>query len=155
MLERAFGPRLGRELRDRALGRDERPVVTERDPKSESRETTFPTDVSDRAQLQMTLDELAGSVCKGLADGGYAGRTVTIKVRLRPFRTHTRSRTLPDPTCDPDEVRAVARKLLADFEFDAPVRLLGVGVAGLVPEDKAGSPTDDDAAAVQEALNLD
>ncbi len=51
-LERAFGPRLGRELRDRARGHDERPVVTEREPKSESRETTFPSDVTDLAILQ-------------------------------------------------------------------------------------------------------
>ena len=51
-LEGAFGPRLGRELRDRARGHDDRPVVTEREPKSESRETTFPSDVSDRAILE-------------------------------------------------------------------------------------------------------
>ncbi len=154
MLERAFGPRLGAALRDRALGRDERPVVTERDPKSESRETTFPADVSDRTRLQATLDELAGSVCKGLADGGYAGRTVTIKIRLRPFRTHTRSRTLPEPTCDPDQVRAVARKLLEDFELDAPVRLLGVGVAGLARTESAKQRTEETSSA-QEALRLE
>jgi len=131
-LERALGPRLGRELRDRALGRDDRPVVTERDQKSESRETTFPTDVSDRTRLRRTVDELADSVCRGLADADYAGRTVTLKVRLRPFRTHTRSRTLPEPTRAPEHVRGVAQRLLADFELDAPVRLLGVAVAGLV-----------------------
>jgi nucleotidyltransferase/DNA polymerase involved in DNA repair len=132
-LERAFGPRLGRELRDRAMGQDERPVVTQRAPKSESRETTFPADVSDRGVLGETLDRLVDSVCRGLQDGGVAGRTVTLKVRLRPFRTFTRSRTIERPTCDPDLVRAVARLLLAEFELDAPVRLLGVGVSGLTP----------------------
>ena len=154
LLDKGLGPRLGRELRDRALGRDDRPVVTERDPKSESRETTFPADVSDRAQLRTTLDELAESVCRGLAKGGYEGRTVTLKIRLRPFRTHTRSRTLSEPTRDLDEVRAVARKLLEDFELDAPVRLLGVGVAGLVPVDRDATRSAEPAAAVQEALNL-
>ena len=34
---------------DRARGHDDRAVVTERERKSESRETTFPSDVSDRA----------------------------------------------------------------------------------------------------------
>ena len=141
-LERAFGPRLGRELRDRAHGHDDRPVVTERERKSESRETTFASDVSDRAMLAGTLDRLADSVCRGLAEGGYAGRTVTLKIRLRPFRTHTRSRTIEEPTRDPERVRSVARQLLADFELDAPVRLLGVGVAGLVrkAEDAASKP---------------
>jgi DNA polymerase IV len=130
-LERVLGPRLGRELRERARGRDERPVVTDREQKSESRETTFPADVSDRAVLRATLDRLADSVCRGLAEGGYAGRTITLKVRLRPFRTHTRSRTIDESTRDVERVREVARQLLADFDFDAPVRLLGVGLSGL------------------------
>jgi DNA polymerase-4 len=153
-LERAFGPRLGRELRSRALGQDERPVVTQREPKSESRETTFPADVSDEATLRDTLDRLVDSVCRGLADGGYAGRTVTLKIRLRPFRTHTRSRTIDQPTRDPERVRAIARRLLAEFELDAPVRLLGVGVGGLVAV--AGEQTSARAhAQAEEALALD
>jgi DNA polymerase-4 len=133
-LERALGPRLGRELRQRALGRDERPVVTHRERKSESRETTFPSDVSDVATLRRTLDRLVDSLCRGLAEGAYAGRTVTLKVRLRPFRTHTRSRTIDEPTRNPERVGAVARRLLEEFELDAPVRLLGVGVSSLVQE---------------------
>jgi DNA polymerase IV len=130
-LERAFGPRLGRSLRDTANGIDDRPVVTERAPKSESRETTFPSDVSDRVALRETLDRLAGQVAERLTRDRCAGRTVTLKIRLRPFRTHTRSRTLPEATGDPAAIRAVARELLDAFELDAPVRLLGVGVAGL------------------------
>ncbi len=152
-LERAFGRRLGRELHDRARGRDERPVVTERAPKSESRETTFPADVSDRATLGAMLDRLVDSVCRGLDEGEVAGRTVTLKVRLRPFRTFTRSRTIDHPTRDPDTVRSVARRLLAEFELDAPVRLLGVGVSGLTP---AGKPVRNAAPAPdQAALALD
>jgi nucleotidyltransferase/DNA polymerase involved in DNA repair len=154
VLEGAFGPRMGGELRDRARGRDDRPVVTEREQKSESRETTFPHDVSDRAALNGTLDELAESVARGLAEGGHAGRTVTLKIRLRPFRTHTRSRTIDDHTSDPAVIRAVARRLLADFELDAPVRLLGVGVASLVrTQNGAGTAPERDAAG--EALTLD
>lgn len=131
-LDRIFGPRLGRELRERARGQDERPVVTEREQKSESRETTFPEDVSDREILNATVDELAADVARGLAEGGHAGRTITLKIRLRPFRTHTRSRTIDAHTADPTVIREVAERLLADFEIDAPVRLLGVGVANLV-----------------------
>jgi DNA polymerase-4 len=107
-------------------------VVTERERKSESRETTFPDDVSDRALLYGTLEELADDVARGLADAGHAGRTITLKIRLRPFRTHTRSRTIDAHTSDPAVIGTVARRLLADFELDAPVRLLGVGVANLV-----------------------
>jgi nucleotidyltransferase/DNA polymerase involved in DNA repair len=131
-LERALGPRLGRELRERARGHDDRPLVTHRERKSESRETTFPADVTDAATLRHTLDRLVESVCRGLAAEGRVGRMVTLKIRLRPFRTHTRSRTIGEPTRDPEVVGAVCRELLAAFELDAPVRLLGVGIAGLV-----------------------
>jgi DNA polymerase-4 len=132
VLDRTFGPRLGRELRERARGHDERPVVTARERKSESRETTFADDVSDRALLRATLEKLADDVARGLAEGGHAGRTITLKIRLRPFRTHTRSRTIDAHTSDAGVIGTVARQLLADFELDAPVRLLGVGVANLV-----------------------
>jgi DNA polymerase-4 len=140
LMERTFGPRLGQSLRQTANGHDDRRVVTERAPKSESRETTFPADVSDRAALRETLDGLAREVGERLGRDGYTGRTVTLKIRLRPFRTHTRSRTLPQPTADPKVVRAVAGELLDRFELDAPVRLLGVGVAGLALEGEPGEP---------------
>ncbi len=131
VLEDAFGPRLGRALCDRANGLDERSLDTDRVPKSESRETTFPHDVSDPEVLAGALDRLAATLCRGLDEHGKVGRTVTLKIRLRPFRTYTRSRTLPSPTRDPAVVGEVARELLDAFELDAPVRLLGVGVSGL------------------------
>jgi len=155
-LERTFGPRLGRSLRDTANGRDDRLVTTERAPKSESRETTFPEDVEDRDVLRETLDRFAGQVGERLARDGYVGRTVTMKIRLRPFRTHTRSRTLAEPTADAATIRAVARELLDDFELDAPVRLLGVGMAGLSrPGDSAEAEPRAAAAGEPQPLALD
>jgi DNA polymerase-4 len=130
-LERSFGPRLGSLIRARANGIDERSLETEREPKSESRETTFASDVNDRAVLYETLERLVANLCEALARGRYRGRTVTLKIRLRPFRTHTRSRTLDLPTRDPAVVGGVTRNLLEAFALDAPVRLLGVGVGAL------------------------
>ena len=151
-----LGPRLGAELRDRARGIDERPVVVERERKSESRETTFAADVSDRETLERTLDSLAESVCRGLAEEGHAGRTITLKIRLAPFRTHTRSRTIDAPTNDPEIVRPVARRLLAEFTLDAPVRLLGVGVAGLLRSGgDRGNDGSDESGPVALPLTLD
>jgi DNA polymerase-4 len=134
-LAQAVGTRLGAELQARANGIDNRAVETSREPKSESAEITFAQDVADRDVLLETLDRLAGRVCAGLGRSGYAGRTVTLKIRLRPFRTYTRSRTLDLHMRDADVVKAVARELLDRVELDAPVRLIGVGVAGLVREE--------------------
>jgi DNA polymerase-4 len=135
VLAGALGPNHGPALRALANGHDERPVTTGRAPKSESRETTFAADVDDLDELRDHLDRLTESLCERLAKGGYAGRTVTLKIRLAPFRTFTRSRTLPSPTSDRALVGATARELLERFERDAPVRLLGVGVAGLARDD--------------------
>jgi nucleotidyltransferase/DNA polymerase involved in DNA repair len=142
--------RNGLGLRDRARGVDERALETRRRRKSESRETTFADNVRDRARLAETLGRLSASVCEGLASQGLAGRTVTMKLRLAPFRTHTRSLTLRQPTNDAAEVAEVARGLLERFELDAPVRLIGVGISSLEAE-SGGVPED---AAAQETLAL-
>jgi nucleotidyltransferase/DNA polymerase involved in DNA repair len=133
LLGRVLGPSRGVELRERANGIDRRPLATERRRKSESRETTFAADVSERRLLASTLDRLARSVCEGLEAERLMGRTVTMKIRLRPFRTYTRSRTLDAPTADGRLVSEVARELLERFAPSAPVRLIGVGVSGLSP----------------------
>jgi DNA polymerase-4 len=131
LLERTFGAKHGRGLHERGNGIGSRELTLVRHRKSESRETTFPYDVSDPEELRDTLVRLAGSVCASLESHGRRGRTVTMKIRLRPFRTYTRSRTLPEATRDPEVVKAVAGELLERFALDAPVRLIGVGVAGL------------------------
>jgi len=130
-LARAFGPRLGEALQARANGRDDREVEVEREPKSESRETTFAQDIVDPVVLRTTLARLVDDLCSGLAASGYRGRTIRLKIRLRPFRTFTRSRTIDQPTCAPAVIGSVAEELLDSFEVDAPVRLLGVGLESL------------------------
>jgi DNA polymerase-4 len=139
-LERAFGPKHGRGLRCRANGIGSERLTMERMRKSESRETTFPQDVTDREVLRNTVDRLARSVCGSLASNSRRGRTVTLKIRLRPFKTYTRSRTLPSPTVEPDTVADTALALLERFDPQAPVRLVGVGVAGLVSAETTNQP---------------
>jgi len=130
-----FGSRLGPHLRRLALFEDERPLELERRVKSESRETTFDTDVHGVEALEPVLARLAEELCATLAKNDRRGRTVGIKVRLDDFSTHTRARTRAEPTNDLDTVTAVASDLLRDFDPPRPVRLLGVRVAGL---DEAG-----------------
>jgi DNA polymerase-4 len=135
-LGRAFGPNHGSGLRARANGIGSTKLNEDTVRKSESRETTFPEDVTDREFLHQTVERLARSVCESLASNNRRGRTVTLKIRLQPFKTYTRSRTLPSHTCDPDQVVSTARELLDRFDPQRPVRLVGVGLAGLA-EDEA------------------
>jgi DNA polymerase IV len=139
-LGQVFGPNHGEGLRARANGIGSTNLNEEVKRKSESRETTFPEDVTDRGVLRETVDRLARSVCESLASHGRRGRTVTLKIRLRPFKTYTRSRTLPSHTVEPDTVAGTALELLERFDPQTPVRLIGVGVAGLVGEEEHHQP---------------
>jgi DNA polymerase-4 len=127
----AFGPRLGPELRRRALFEDRSPVSEQRKVVSESRETTFDQDIADMGELESLLRRLVERLCSALVDQGRCGRTVGIKVRLDDFSTHTRARTLPDAVGSAERVGPVALELLRRFDPPRPVRLLGVRVAGL------------------------
>jgi DNA polymerase IV len=136
-LAEMFGGRLGPHLAKLARFEDERRVETVRVAKSESRETTFERDLLGLEALEPVLETLTGQLCETLAKADQAGRTIGIKVRLDDFSTHTRARSLSEPTNELTTVLGVARRLLRDFDPPRPVRLLGVRVAGL---DEGESP---------------
>ena len=130
-----FGSRYGRWLVDAANGRDERPVVTERAPKSMSRETTFERDLHprhDREILSRVLLELCQRLSGDLVRWRYLGKTVGIKLRYADFHTLTRDITLEAPTADAETIRGAARACLRRVPLDRRLRLLGVRVASLV-----------------------
>ena len=139
-LSERFGARNGPWLRRRACFDDDSPLTDARVAVSESRETTFPHDLSDPTELERILERLTGELCAGLARHRRRGRTVAIKVRLDDFRTVTRARTLPAAIGDPARVSAVARELLREYAPSRPVRLLGVRVAGFESDD--GEPVE-------------
>lgn len=130
-LVRVLGTAQGRNLYRLARAQDDRPVVSEREAKSISVEDTYETDHVDRRLLDALVDRQATKVTERLRAARLSGRTVTLKVRLHDFSTHTRSATLPGPTDDTRTVTRVARALLAEFDISGGVRLLGVGVSGL------------------------
>jgi DNA polymerase-4 len=146
-LAAVLGPSHARSLGRRACGFGSVEVAVERERKSESRERTFASDQTDPTLMRHEVAEMARTVAAHLGKQGISGRTVTLKIRLAPFRTFTRSRTLPEPTADPDAVAASAQSLFDAFERDAPVRLLGVGVSNLVrAADGVPTPTGRDPA---------
>ena len=134
-LAQRFGPRQADELQRRARFEDDTPVTEARKVISESRETTFDTDISDPVALETVLAGLVEQLASALRGQHRQGRTVGIKVRLDDFSTYTRARTLPEPVSAPEPIGTVARDLLRRFGVPRPIRLLGVRVAGLQPEE--------------------
>jgi DNA polymerase IV len=127
----AFGPGTGPYLLRLANFDDDREVTPVRLAKSESRETTFDTDIRDPQELERILAELSIQLCERLVKQHQRGRNIGIKVRLDDFSTFTRATTIPAPTNDVETVTPIAIELLKAFDAPRPVRLLGVRVAGL------------------------
>lgn len=150
-----FGPNYGAWLHGAAHGRDDRPVVTYREPKSLSRETTFERDLhprTDRAALGAIFTKLCEHVADDLQRQGYVGRSVGIKLRYDDFRIATRELTLPLPTDDAKAIRHAAGLCLKRITLDRKLRLLGVRIGTLSrPGTVAAEPTAAYAASADEA----
>ncbi|MFQ5520056.1 MAG: DNA polymerase IV, partial [Candidatus Methylomirabilia bacterium] len=129
LLQRRFG-KPGALLHELALGRDDRPVEPAAPPKSMGAEETFSQDHRDLERLHQTLRAQSERVARELREEGYAGSTVTLKLRFADFRTVTRSRT-GEHTQDGLEIFRRARDLLSRAALVQRVRLIGVSVSGL------------------------
>lgn len=130
ILVRHFGQAAG-DMRRLARGEDDRPVVPEHEPKSIGNEITFAEDLRSREEIDTCLLALSHKVGRRLRQAGYAGRTVTVKIRFASFRTITRSRTLGAPTLLGDTIYATAAAIMAGVELTEGVRLLGVTLSHL------------------------
>lgn len=125
-----------------AHGRDERPVVTDSEPKSISSETTFAEDTSDRTRLVATLQRLSDQVASRLRQKHCRARRLMLKLRYASFRTFNRQVSIDAPTDDGTAIFRRVRRLFDSFDLDEPVRLLGVGAAGLVRHGEAPAQMD-------------
>ncbi|MDU4959517.1 MAG: DNA polymerase IV [Sporomusaceae bacterium] len=119
------------DLQDLAKGRDERPVVSDQAPKSVGNEETYEQDIYDPEEVRTRLLALAVHVGWRLRLLAVSGRTLTLKLRYRSFKTVTRSRTLPDPTCLDEVIFETAWELAQGVLRGEGIRLLGITVSNL------------------------
>ncbi len=133
-----FGQATGSWLHQAAHGIDDRPVVTESEPKSLSRETTFERDLhvkQDRARLSSAFTELCYRLADDLVRKGYATKTIGIKVKYADFQVITRDLTLPTALHDGPAIRRAATECLRRVPLEQKIRLLGVRAGNLLPID--------------------
>ncbi|MES2361693.1 MAG: DNA polymerase IV [Pseudomonadota bacterium] len=133
-----FGKATGAWMHEAAWGRDDRPVVTESEPVSMSRETTFDRDlhaVRDKAVLGAIFTDLCSKLGEDLQRKGYVAKTIGIKLRYDDFRIATRDQTTESYTADGSTIRKLAGQCLKRVPLDRKLRLLGVRAATLL---KAG-----------------
>jgi DNA polymerase IV len=129
-LMRRFGS-MGARLYHLSRGEDARIVSTEDHSKSISAETTFNTDIKERAELERILWPLAEKVSRRAKAEGVAGHTVVLKLKTADFKTRTRNVSLADPTLLASRIYDAALPLLGREATGTAFRLIGVGITSL------------------------
>ena len=148
-----FGKSYGAWLHEVSWGRDERPVVTESEPVSMSRETTFERDlhaVRDRVELGAIFTRLCEQVADDLQRKGYRGKTIGMKLRYDNFQIVTRDVTIEHFTDDAATIRRQAGLCLKRVDLSRRIRLLGVRVGKLVKPGEADTIVSSPTLAVRE-----
>jgi DNA polymerase-4 len=125
----------GYALSQRSRGIDDRPLSLKHKAKSISQERTFAQDISVEETLLETIERLSNHVSERLINKHLQATTIRIKLRWSDFTTITRQLTLVQPTNEKMKIKSAAVKLFQQaWKKGEPVRLIGVGVSGLAPE---------------------
>jgi len=122
------------QIRARASGIDDRPVIPDWDEKQISSEETFERDITDRKQMQMELTALADRTAARLRLKELQTACVVVKIRRADFTTYTRQQHIQPATQETRVIADTAAKLLNEWLKEQPqvaLRLLGVGVSDL------------------------
>ena len=128
---------MGTRLYHLARGEDRRRVSAHEPVKSISKETTFSEDTGEKDLLDGHLWRLAEQVSDRAKAKGFAGQTVTLKLKTASFKSLTRRQTLHDATQMADSIYRTARALFDQLDDEGPFRLIGTGLSGLVPASDA------------------
>ena len=126
-----FGKAHGCYLYEASRGIDDRPLMTQRKPKSLGRETTFQEDVENWPLLRSTAIRLVEDVVNQLRNKGYRGKTVTVKLRFADFDTRSHAKTLSMHTDDQKTIEDATIQCLTQFALTKKVRLIGIRISGL------------------------
>jgi DNA polymerase-4 len=127
LLTTTFGPTTGLWILLLAKGGGDTDVSAEpRVPRSRSHVITFPTDLTERAEIEAAVVDLARQTLAEIVDRGRVVSRVAVTVRTKTFFTRTKIRKLGSAGTDGELITQTALQLLDQFELDRPIRLVGV-----------------------------
>ena len=135
LLTSTFGPRTGLWLLLLAKGGGDTEVsAAPWVPRSRSHVVTFARDLTDRAEMDQAVTDLARRTLDDVVAEARVVTRVAVTVRTATFYTRTKIRKLAEPSTDADVIVAAALQILDLFELDRPVRLIGVRLELEMPE---------------------
>ncbi|NMO95364.1 DNA polymerase IV [Paenibacillus lemnae] len=143
MLTGVFGIN-GRWMKQAAHGIDHSPVNAERDQsKSIGHTTTLPSDIQSGEEARRVLLNLADQVARRLRRQGLMASGIQITLRTPDMKTVTRSKQLPVPTENTEDIYREACILYDRHWSDhKPLRLLGITLQQLESRDASAVQLD-------------
>jgi DNA polymerase-4 len=94
--------------------------------------------LDDSEEVLTELLRLTERATLRLRKSGFRASTITIRVRFADFKTITRSKSLDQSVDGTLETFAVAKQLFQALKLDGVrIRLVGIGLEGLIPSDQA------------------
>ena len=134
LLTSTFGPSTGLWILLLAKGGGDEKVSAEPwVPRSRSHVVTFPHDLTDRAELDSAITELAKQTLAEIIEADRTVTRVAVTVRTKTFYTRTKIRKLAVAGNDEQAIVGTALELLHQFDLDRPIRLLGVRLELAMP----------------------
>lgn len=109
-------------------------VTTPRIPVGRSKSETFPHDLTDPAEIHREVARIAADVAEEMREHHRVSTRVAVTVRTKTFYTRSKQQKLPAPTDDIPTIVETALAIIARFDLDRPVRLLGVRLELLPPD---------------------
>ncbi|MDD4321307.1 MAG: DNA polymerase IV, partial [Acidaminococcaceae bacterium] len=100
-----------------ARGIDDRPVENTREAKSIGKETTYMEDLLTQEKYHDALWDLSQQVGWRVRNICLAGRTVTLKVKYRSFKSVTRRITTEVPVSADEDIFALVEKLIGQIKW--------------------------------------
>lgn len=128
-LKREFG-KLGNVYYQFARGIDTRPVEPEKVRKSVGCERTLEQDINQNSAVIIELYHVATELVDRIKEDGFAGNTLTLKIKFNDFTQISRSITQDRTLTKLDTILPLAKQMLKQVDFvNHPIRLIGLSVS--------------------------
>ena len=118
-------------LKALSLGIDDRPIISSRQVKSISDESTYEYDLTDRRAIDREIAIHSDIVAQRLRCHDLAARTISLKIRFASFKTIMRSLSLEGGTNLQETIDSACQTLFSRIPLTEGIRLIGVTASNL------------------------
>ncbi len=126
---------IGERLKAMGLGIDTSPVMDDAEEvKSVGHSMTLPRDIVRMDEIEVYILRLSEMVGRRARRHRLQGSVIRVVIRYKSFKTFSRQKKIRVFTSDTHLIYDTAMKIIKGIRLKEPVRLLGVGLSGLIDD---------------------